>query len=73
MEITIGKLRTVISTLLLFALAAIPESNVNEAENPHETSSTVRRNTQLLPTGFEIKRTNSKNPKKDKIEHTRKL
>lgn len=52
MEITIGKLNTAIKILLLFALAAIPESMVSEAANPQEVSRMVSENSNKSPTGL---------------------
>lgn len=73
MEITTGKLKTVISTLLLLAFDAIPERSVREAENPQETNKMVTKNTPLSISGFEINRTNNKNPAHDSTEQSKKL
>lgn len=72
-EITTGKLKTVISTLLLLAFDAIPESSVREDENPQETNKMVTKNNPLLLSGFEIKRKNNKNPAIERTEQSKKL
>ena len=67
MEITIGKLRTAINMLLLFALAAIPESIVSEAANPKDVNRIVSENKKRSMTGLfknKMKRTKPVNESK---------
>lgn len=42
-EITIGKLSTAISTLLLLAFAAIPEIRLSDVENPIDVKNSTTR------------------------------
>lgn len=62
MEMTIGKLRTAIKILLLFALAAIPDSMVSEEAKPNEVSRIVIENKKRSTTGLFRKRTKSTKP-----------
>ena len=51
-EITTGKLSTAINMLLLFALAAMPESIVSEAANPQDVNRIVSENRKMSATGL---------------------
>jgi hypothetical protein len=73
MEITTGKLKSVINTLLLLAFAAILDNNVSDAEKPHATNATVNKKTQLVVTGFEIKSMNMAYPVKESNTQRKKL
>ena len=70
---TTGKLRTVIKILLLFALAAIPESKVREEAKPQEVSTMVIKNKKRSPIGFFKKSINNKKPVSERKEQRIKL
>jgi hypothetical protein len=65
MEITIGKLRTVITIWLLFAFEAIPERRVSEAAKPHDVKTIVKIKVQRISTGPQT--SHSKDEAKEKI------
>ena len=73
MEITMGKLSTAIRILLLFALAAIPESKVSEAAKPKEVTTMTNRKSATSAIGFPRKRMKRTNPVRDKSEQREKL
>ena len=72
-EITIGKLSTAIRILLLFALAAIPESRVSEAEKPIEPSTSKRAKSPVSASGFFNNVTKRRNPTKERRRVSKKL
>ena len=51
-EMTTGKLSTAINILLLFALAAMPESIVREAANPQDVNRIVSENRKMSAIGL---------------------
>jgi len=73
MEITIGKLSTAIRILLLFAFEAIPDSKVNEAENPKALKVIARQKSPRSAIGFFKSKTKRPKPAKDKISVSKKL
>ena len=73
MEMTIGKLRTAIKMLLLFALAAIPESMVSEAANPDDVRRMVMENKKRSTTGLFKNKTKRIKPVNESSAQRRKL
>ena len=73
MEMTTGKLRTAINILLLFALAAMPDSIVSEEANPHAVSSMVIENKKRSTTGLFRNRTKRVKPVNESSVQRRKL
>ena len=73
MEITTGKLRTAINMLLLFALAAIPESIVSEEANPNDVRSMVMENKKRSTTGLFKNRMKRIKPVNESRVHRMKL
>ena len=72
-EMITGKLRTAIRMLLLFALAAIPESIVREDANPIDVRRIVTENRKRSMTGLFKKRTKRTKPVNESIVHRMKL
>ena len=72
-EITTGKLRTAINMLLLFALAAMPESIVSEDANPNDVKSMVMENKKRSMTGLFKNRMKRIKPVNESSEQRRKL
>lgn len=72
-EMTIGKLSTAIRMLLLFALAAMPDSSVSEAAKPKETATMTRRKSGISIIGFPRRRVNKSNPTRESTEQRMKL
>lgn len=70
---TTGKLRTAISMLLLFALAAMPESIVNEEAKPKEVRKRVMENKKRSTTGLFKNKTKRIKPVNESSEHRMKL
>jgi len=73
MEITIGKLRTVITIWLLFAFEAIPERRVSEAAKPHDVKTIVKIKVQRISTGLKRNKTNNPKPVIARTRQRRKL
>src|SRR6478735_10182412 len=65
-EITIGKLSTAISMLLLLAFAAIPESMVRDAAKPKDVNRIVIENKTRSTTGLLRNKINRMNPVNDR-------
>ena len=72
-EMTIGKLSTAMSMLLLFALAAMPDSKVREAAKPNEVMIMTSRKRELSAIGLPRKRMNRINPVNESNEQRKKL
>lgn len=72
-EITTGKLRTAINMLLLFALAAIPESIVSDDANPNDVRSIVMENKKMSTTGLFKNRTKRIKPVNERSVQRMKL
>ena len=70
---TTGKLRTAISTLLLFALLEMPDIRLKEAEKPHDVKNNVHMNKGKSPTGLSMKIAKSTNPIIERRKHRREL
>ncbi len=73
MEMTIGKLSTAIRIWLLFALEAIPESSVRDAENPIDPSTNKRAKSPVSASGFFKRVMNRRNPANDSNKLRKKL
>ena len=73
MEMTTGKLMTAINILLLFALAAIPESMVREDANPNEVRSMVIENRKKSTIGLFKNRAKRIKPVNESNVHRKKL
>ena len=72
-EINTGKLKTAIKMLLLFALEAIPDIKLNEAENAMEVSANAETNKTISCTGLKIKTEKRGNPAKESRVHSKLL
>ncbi len=72
-EMTTGKLRTAIKMLLLFALAAMPESIVSEEANPNAVSRIVIENRNRSTTGLFKNKTKRIKPVNESSAQRRKL
>lgn len=73
MEMIIGKLKTAIKMLLLFAFAAMPDKSESEAEKPIAPSTSSRANNSRSAIGFLSSVMNSMNPVNDKRSERIKL
>ena len=73
MEMTTGKLMTAINILLLFALAAIPESIVREDANPNDVRSMVIENRKKSTIGLFKNRAKRIKPVNESNVHRKKL
>ena len=73
MEMTIGKLSTAIKILLLFALAAMPESMVSEAANPKDVNKMVSENRRTSSIGLFKNKVKRIKPVNERSRQSRKL
>lgn len=72
-EINTGKLNTAIKILLLFALEAIPDIRLREAENPIDVSASAETNNAVSLTGLKIKIENKPYPANESRVHNKLL